>query len=115
MPDKDFDWKPHPKSMSRRDLVSPITDSFTWRRSDVEQDEIVLDSDEFKPRTAASKQDLLDTFDRNISQGAALLKGVPEARMLARWRMTAGSSASTCGSGTCRSPRSTVPPRTTRT
>ncbi len=90
VPEKDFDWKPHPKSMSLCDLVSHITDSFTWLRSIVEQDEIVLDPDAFKPWTAASKQDLLDTFERNVAQGAALLKGVPDERMLARWKMTAG-------------------------
>ncbi len=90
VPDEHLDWKPHEKSMSMRGLASHIADSFKWLGGIVGQDELVFDPETFTPWTMSSKDDLLATFDKNVSDAATLLEDVTDEAMMGMWKMTAG-------------------------
>ena len=90
VPEEHFDWRPHAKSMTLRELASHIVDSFSWLESIVRQDELVMDPATFEPWLATSREHLLDTFDRNVDAAIAVLESQPDDVMLADWAMKLG-------------------------
>jgi uncharacterized damage-inducible protein DinB len=64
----DFDYKPHPKSMSLGRLVGHLTD-FTgdWGLSTLTKDKMEFSADhKFEPYVPASKAALLEKFDKDL-------------------------------------------------
>src|SRR5688572_24946980 len=86
VPSDKFDWKPHVKSTSMGALASHITEMASWGE--------VITKPEFEvgaaPATpqAASTEELLDAFDRNVSATKAHLTGKTDAELLASWKVT---------------------------
>jgi uncharacterized damage-inducible protein DinB len=92
VPDEHLEWKPHEKSMSTGDLASHIVDSFTWLGNIIGQDELQFDPQTWTPWKMSSNDDLLSTFDKNVSDAAALLEDVTDESMMGMWKMTIGGA-----------------------
>jgi uncharacterized damage-inducible protein DinB len=86
VPNDKFDWKPHVKSMSMGALASHITEMASWGE--------VITKPEFEvgaaPATpqAASSEELLSAFDRNVAATKSHLTGKTDAELLALWKVT---------------------------
>lgn len=67
--DADFNFKPHPKSMSLGRLVGHLTDfAGEWGRSPLTADKLEFGSNSnWTPFQAASKAEALEKFDRELS------------------------------------------------
>lgn len=78
VPEADFGWKPHEKSMSMVQLASHIVDIPSWVEHTFNADELVFDPATFKPWFAASSADLLEAFDRHSSKAVEVLSSQSE-------------------------------------
>lgn len=93
VPEDKFTWKPHEKSMPMGRLASHIAEIPGWVS-------FALDSDSFdtnppggqqhQAMQAASRKELLEAFDKNISSARAALASVEDAKMMQRWSLLTG-------------------------
>ncbi|MCP4639771.1 MAG: DUF664 domain-containing protein [bacterium] len=90
VPEDRFDWQPHEKSMSLVRLASHIAETPGWVESIVNQDELEMDMEAYVPYEASSKDELLETYDRNIASVMENLKAQADDHLMAVWRMTSG-------------------------
>lgn len=90
VPDEDFDWKPHAKSMSFRQLAVHIAEIPGWIALAVQTD--VLDfAGSYQPTQADTAQDLLRIFDENYANGRAALSETNDEFLLNNtWTMKMG-------------------------
>jgi uncharacterized damage-inducible protein DinB len=88
VPDDKFEWKPHTKSMSLGALVSHIAEMASWGEV-ITRPEFEVGSAGVTPQ-AASRDQLLGTFDRNVSATRSHLTGKTDAELLAPWKVTRG-------------------------
>src|SRR5205823_6343532 len=86
VPDDRFDWKPHPRSMPLGALVSHIAEMASWGEV-ITRPEFEIGSAADTPQ-AGSRDQLLDTFDRNVSASRSHLSGKTDAELLAPWKVT---------------------------
>ena len=94
VPDTAFDWTPHEKSLSMRDLVSHLSNIPAWTAMTIEQDSIdmaPLDGSE-PPRTepVASTAQAVETFDTNVAAARAILEGAGDEKLMETWSLLAG-------------------------
>lgn len=90
VPAADAAWKPHPKSYSLGDLAAHIVRLPLWGTFVLQQPELDLGS----PANASiarvpftTRADLLDQFDRYVSEARAALAPLPDAAMGATWTL----------------------------
>ncbi len=90
VPDGKFDWKPHAKSPTMGWLATHIATLPGWVLYTLEQDSIDLDPPGGAPPPqpeAKSRAELLEKFDRSVSQARAAIAGVSDQRMLESWSL----------------------------
>jgi uncharacterized damage-inducible protein DinB len=93
VPDDKFEWKPHEKSTALGGLATHLTNIPTWTIYTLEQDELDL-APEGKPRppmeAAKSRDELLKTFDENISKARAAIAAASDEEMFKPWTLLHG-------------------------
>lgn len=89
VPDGQFDWKPHDKSMSLGRLAEHVAEiPTTWVAGTIELGE--LDLDDGRPegyRPPATRDELVAFFDRNVAAARAALAGRTDAELVAPWTL----------------------------
>ena len=92
VPDADFEWKPHDKSMSLGQLAGHIANLPLWCSATLQHK--VLDLDTFfadaRPRLPESRGTLLQEFDGKVKTARALLVEQSDAELLAAWTLKKG-------------------------
>ncbi|MGC4057332.1 MAG: DinB family protein [Chitinophagaceae bacterium] len=90
VPDDKFDWKPHEKSMSFRQLAVHLAEIPGWITMAIQED--VLDfAGGYKPTHAETAHDLLRIFDENYASGRAALSETNDEFILNNtWTMKMG-------------------------
>ncbi len=86
IPEEKFGWKPHERSMTFGELASHLADSSDWIREILETDDFNLSMANFQPYLAASRAELLETFDKHNAAAKELMKGQPDEKLLQTWR-----------------------------
>jgi uncharacterized damage-inducible protein DinB len=91
VPDTAFDWTPHEKSYSMRDLVSHLANLPSWTSVTIEQDSIDMapaDGSE-PPRTeaVASTAQALETFDANVAAARAIIESASDEKLMETWSL----------------------------
>jgi uncharacterized damage-inducible protein DinB len=93
VPDGKFDWKPHAKSMSVRDLAMHLALFPEWAKSIFESasfDYAPVGGAPYKPPKAESHQELVAIFDRDLPQARAALAAATDAQLMETWSLLAG-------------------------
>ncbi len=85
VPDGKFDYKPHPKSMSLGQLASHVADLPSWAKHTIESEVLELEAGH-KPFAANSREELLRTFDKNVSESHELISGVTDEELAKTWK-----------------------------
>jgi uncharacterized damage-inducible protein DinB len=89
VPDGQFDWKPHDKSMTLGRLAEHIAEIPTnWVTVTIERGE--LDLDDVRPegyRPPATRDEIVAFFDRNVAAARAALAGRTDAELVAPWTL----------------------------
>jgi uncharacterized damage-inducible protein DinB len=91
LPEKHFDWKPHPKSMSMIQLAIHVAHLPQWTRDTLAADEFNFSDAELPPKTMASRNDLLAYFDRNAAALRQTVARFDPATLSRTWTMRNGA------------------------
>ena len=89
VPEDKFGWKPHAKSMTLGGLATHVANIVWWG-------EVTLDKPEFNAEgqqvatPAASRGELLETFDKNVKTTRASLAAKSDAELMAPWSLKNG-------------------------
>src|SRR3990170_5028045 len=92
VPEGDFAWKPHEKSMSLGQLAGHLANIPTWCTAVLEQSTFDLASfgEDRRPREPASNAALLEEFDAKVSAARAGLSHRSDAELLSPWTLKSG-------------------------
>ncbi len=93
--DVDWGWKPHPKSMSLGRLAGHITDmTGEWGISTLTKDKVEFAADhKWEQWTPASRAELLEKFDRELSACRGALAAVTPEKWDQNWQFVFGGHA----------------------
>lgn len=89
VPEQQFGWKPHAKSMALGELATHVARVVWWGSVTLDQPEFNLEGQ--PPGTAAANcTELLELFDRNVAATRAALAGKSDAELMAPWSLKQG-------------------------
>lgn len=91
VPEEQFDWKPHPKSMSFGRLASHCAESLKWLDVIVNKDVFEVDPKSHKSFQTSSQSELLQEFDGNVESAKEAIKDKSDEVLMANWQMKTGS------------------------
>ncbi len=93
--DADFTFKPHPKSMALGRLAGHVSEmAGDWAIHTLTTDKLEFpEGHKFEPYIPASKEALLDRFDKETAKAKAALAGFAPAKWDENWKFVAGGKA----------------------
>jgi uncharacterized damage-inducible protein DinB len=89
VPDGNFAWKPHEKSMALGRLASHIAELPTWATHTIEADKLVLTPD-MKPLNASTRAEILEAFEENIVSAREAIAGATDEHLSKIWELEYG-------------------------
>lgn len=84
IPQDKFNWRPHPKSRSIRQLANHLAEIPSWITATMEMDE--MDMQGYTPPDFESLKEILEVLRNNTSEAEAALKK-PDAEFEKNWKM----------------------------
>jgi uncharacterized damage-inducible protein DinB len=84
------DWKPHEKSMKLSALAAHVAEIPTWVGMIVNMDELDFAKMDYKPPVISNNAELLDFFDKHISDAVAVLQNASDEQLMGNWTMRNG-------------------------
>jgi uncharacterized damage-inducible protein DinB len=92
VPDDKFGWKPHAKSFPMGHLASHLANLPGWTMVTIDMDEFDMapEGQQAKTPECHTRQELLDTFDNNVTRARTALAGVADEKMFQNWSLLAG-------------------------
>jgi len=93
--DADFNYKPHPKSMSLGRLAGHLTDmTGDWALATLTKDKMDLPADfKWEAYVPASKTELLEKFDKELPAVKGAIAAVPKEKWDQHWQFIFGGHA----------------------
>jgi uncharacterized damage-inducible protein DinB len=91
VPDGQFDWKPHPTSVTLGRLAEHLAEMPLWATMTMTRSELEMTTQ--RPpdyQRPATREAVLAMFDTNVKGGRANLAGKTDAEFTAPWTLTAG-------------------------
>jgi uncharacterized damage-inducible protein DinB len=86
-----FDWKPHPKSMSLKQLVTHVAELPSWVALTINTDELDFATTPYEPVQIASTDELLAYYEKCLADGKAALEAINDNKLLTeKWVMRSG-------------------------
>jgi uncharacterized damage-inducible protein DinB len=95
VPEDKFGWKPHEKSMPMVRLAGHIAELVGWTLDTMNKEELdfmPVGGPGFQPFIPASRQELLDRFDKLVPQARAALAAGSDEQFLRPWTLKAGGN-----------------------
>ena len=92
VPDDKFDWKPHPKSATVRQLASHLALFPSWIIDTLEKAsfDYALGTARDTTSPVKSHKELLEIFDRDVPKARAAWKRASDAHLMETWSLLAG-------------------------
>jgi uncharacterized damage-inducible protein DinB len=93
VPDDKLGWKPHEKSMTMGRLTGHLAELPWWGQMTIENDTYDVAPAGAPPQqglTAKSRQDALDTFDRNVAAMRGAIAGASDEQLMKPWSLLKG-------------------------
>ena len=93
VPEAEFTWKPHDKSMSLGQLSGHLANIPTWCSAvlDLTAFDLASLGDDARPRSPASRDALIKEFDSKVAAARANLVKRTDPEMLAPWTLKSGN------------------------
>lgn len=89
VPEDKLDFKPHDKSMALGRLAGHVAELLGWGTMTL-QTEVLEMSPDFKPFLPKSRKEILDLFEKSLSEYRAALEKATDADMAVIWSFKAG-------------------------
>jgi len=90
VPNDKYDWKPHPKSMSIRQLATHIAELPTWIGMVLNTNELDFASNPYTPTLINDTAALVHTFEKSLEDGIAQLSNGKEDTLDEPWTLRNG-------------------------
>src|SRR3978361_1748066 len=90
IPDDKYDWKPHEKSMSIRQLAGHISEIPGWIPIGLSTSEMDFAKGDYKPTIVTNTQGVLDVFEQSVAGAKSSLANITEDDLLPTWTMRSG-------------------------
>lgn len=90
IPDDRFSWQPHSKSMTFGRLATHVAEIPRWVQTIVRDSVFEMNLEHFEPKTAASRAELLKSFDESVATARALVAPMTDAQFAATWTLRSG-------------------------
>jgi len=90
IPDDKYDWKPHEKSMSIRQLAGHIAEIPGWIPLGLNTSELDFAKGDYKPNIVNNTQEVLDIFEQSVASAKSSLENATEDDLLPTWTMRSG-------------------------
>jgi uncharacterized damage-inducible protein DinB len=90
IPEDKYDWKPHPRSMSIRQLATHLAELPSWVSMALDTDELDFEKMDYKPSVVNNNAELLDLFEKSFASGSSGLEKATEEALLPEWTMRQG-------------------------
>jgi uncharacterized damage-inducible protein DinB len=93
VPEAEFAWKPHGKSMSLGELSDHLGGLVAWTNDVLSATSFDVEGagDSFKPRNPASREALLSGFDRAVAGARRALTSTTDPELMVPWTLKAGA------------------------
>jgi uncharacterized damage-inducible protein DinB len=92
VPADKFDWRPHPKSMSVKQLATHLAEFPTWIGITFNSDELDFEKNPYTPVEIKDTNDLLAYFERSLEDGRKHLRDGREDVLDKPWTLRSGST-----------------------
>jgi uncharacterized damage-inducible protein DinB len=90
VPNDKFDWQPHPKSMTIRQLATHIADLPGWIPMAINTDELDFAQNAYKPEVLNSTEELLKQLEKNVAAAKESLTNTNEDVLAQMWTLRNG-------------------------
>ncbi len=90
IPDDKYDWKPHPRSMTIRQLATHIAELPTWVSMTLTTSELDFAGNPYSPPAINSTAELLELFERSLTDGRSHLEKATDDDLLPDWTLRNG-------------------------
>jgi uncharacterized damage-inducible protein DinB len=93
VPEDKFGWKPHEKSMALGRLATHIAELPGWIPQTLESelfDVAPSGAPPLQPKTAGSRAEILEIFDKNVAAARAAIGEASDAQWMVRWTLQRG-------------------------
>lgn len=90
VPEEMFDWKPHPKSMSLKQLAVHVAELPSWVAVGLNTSELDFAASPYEPAPVKDLKDLLELFEKSLQDGRSALSGALEDDLHPAWTLRNG-------------------------
>lgn len=90
VPEDKFDWKPHPKSMTMKQLTVHIAELPSWVTMGLTTTEMDFATTPYQPAPVNSTADLLQLLEASLEKARTSLKNAKEEGLLPNWTLRSG-------------------------
>ena len=90
IPDDKYDWKPHPKSMSIRQLATHIAELPTWITMTLNTTELDFATSPYNPKPINNTTELMEYFEESYQDGKSHLENAKEEQLAENWTLRNG-------------------------
>lgn len=90
VPNDQYDWQPHPKSMSMIRLATHVAELPSWVKMTLTTDELDFNRNPYQPEKIANTDELLAYFERSYGEGKSHLAAAREEQLAQPWTLRAG-------------------------
>ncbi len=93
VPEEQFDWRPHAKSMTMVRLATHVAELVGWAGTTLETESLDFappGAPPYQPRVAASRAALLETFDKSVAGARAAIAAATDPQWMAPWTLLNG-------------------------
>jgi uncharacterized damage-inducible protein DinB len=92
IPDDQYQYKPHEKSMTMQQLATHIAELPTWVSMVLNISELDFAAEPYTPKDISTTADLLELFEKSLLEGKASLEGAREEQLQDLWTLRNGET-----------------------
>lgn len=90
VPADKYDWKPHEKSMTLRQLATHVAEIPSWYGMVLNTAELDFAANEYKPTVINNPEELMAHFEKSLADGKASLAAGKDEQLADTWTMRMG-------------------------
>ena len=90
LPADKLDWRPHEKSYTAGALASHIVECVGWTTDIFTKNEVNFDPATYKPYLAGSTSELLEAFEKGVTDGKRALEATDDEAAMQLWSLKIG-------------------------
>lgn len=90
IPDDKYDWQPHPKSMTIKQLATHIAELPSWITMGLTTDELDFSANPYNPKDINNTTELMQHLEESVASGMEALNKASEEDLLPNWTLRDG-------------------------